>query len=385
MSELIIPAPQELTELLRRTREFTESRIYPVEAKLSKGDAESQQLNAKLQEEAKVAGLWALGLPVEMGGGGLSMKSLFFVQEEQGRSEFGNAIFGSSTRQDVLSLATYGSPALKNRYLQSLVSSGQVPALSMTEPGTSGSDPSGLSAHARMDGAEWVINGHKWFITGADVAPYHTVMCRTGSNPTGRDAFSLLVVPQGTPGVQLVREMELMGLRRGHWEVRYENVRVPADYIVGGIGNAGVVAQARLAPGRLLHAARWIGQARRAFELMKARLNERKAFGGLLRDKQLMQQHVFDSAAEIEMCHLLGLATAELLDQGDKARVPVGMLKVVASRMQQAVIDRAVQVFGSEAFIEESPLSVLYRTARLGRIYDGPDEVHIENVVGRLL
>src|SRR5205085_101239 len=133
------------------------------------------------------------------------------------------------------------------------------PALSMSEPGSSGSDPCGLKATAVREGDAWVVNGHKWFITGADVAPFHTVMCKTGTDAKGRDAYSLLVVPKGTNGVQLVRETPVLGLRRGHWEVRYDNVRVPADYMVGQPGQAGLVAQARLAPGRLFHAARWLG------------------------------------------------------------------------------------------------------------------------------
>jgi alkylation response protein AidB-like acyl-CoA dehydrogenase len=378
------PPPEHLADVLERTRELS-ARVEAAEPMLSAGGADADAAMADLQSRAKAAGLWALGHPTELGGGGLSLPDYTVVHVEQGRSEFGPVAFGSATRQDAMTLAKYGCPELRDRYLATMVETGVVPSLAMTEPGRPGSDPSAIATTARLDGDRWVIEGHKWFVTGADTSPYMTVMCRTEPAEAGSRAYTMIVVPRGTEGVELVRSTSLLGLDRGHWEVRFHGAAVPAEWTIGARGEAFAVAQERLAPGRLLHAARWIGQARRALELLCERLATRAVSSGLLRDKQLLQQHAFDSYAEVESCYLLAVAAAEALDRGESGRLQVGVLKVVGARMQQAVIDRAVQVMGAEALTEDSPLSRMFRTARFGRIYDGPDEVHIESVVRRLL
>jgi alkylation response protein AidB-like acyl-CoA dehydrogenase len=372
-------------DLVARTGAFLEEHVYSAEPALSSGGAEAQATLRDLQSRAKDAGLWALGHPTELGGSGLGLVPFLTVQEEQGRSEYGNFVFGSATRQDVLSLAAHGSDEVKERFLDALVTDGVTPSLAMTEPGVSGSDPLSLRTHARLDGNEWVINGLKSFVTGAENSPYYTVMCRTEPGVADRDAFTLILVPQGTRGVRLIRETPLLGLARGHWEVEFDDVRVPGDYAIGEPGRAFAIAQERLTVGRLLHAARWIGLARRAFDLMCVRLNERSAGGASLAKKQLMQQHVFECHAEILTTHLLAVEAARKIEVGDDARLEVGTLKVIGSRMQQIVVDRAVQVFGADGLTDDFALSAMYRVARFGRIYDGPDEVHIESVAKRLL
>jgi acyl-CoA dehydrogenase len=378
------PVPDRLAEVCAATRAFVETSVYPQESTLSAGGALAAAVLRQLQDAARAAGLWGLGLPPEYGGS-LELLDFAYVSEEQGRSEFGAAIFGSVARQDVLTLAKYGSPALQRRYLDLLVTDGTVPSLAMTEPQKSGSDPMGIEATGVLEGGNWRLNGHKWFVTGAAASPYTTFMCRTEPDARSGAAFSLIAVPNGTPGVEVVRETLLLGLPRGHAEVRYTDVLVPEDHLVGGRGQAMAIAQERLAVGRLLHAARWVGQGRRALDMMAARIRDREVAGGRLSGMQLAQQLLFDSFAEVESCHLLMVAAARALERGSAGRVEVGVLKVVGARMQHSVLDRALQIFGAEGLTDDTPLSRMSRVARFGRIYDGPDEVHIVSVARRLL
>ena len=195
----------------------------------------------------------------------------------------------------------------------------------------------------------------------------------------------MIIVPAGTPGFRIVRETPVLGMNAGHFEVAYDNVRVPRANLLGPRGAGFTIAQERLGPGRIFHAMRWLGQAQRAFDLMCHRLNSRVAFGEALARKQLMQQHVFESFAEIQSCRLLTLHTARKIDAGEQAREEIATIKVVAARMLHNVIDRAVQVHGALGLTDDTPLSRMYRNARLGRIYDGPDEVHVHTVGRRLL
>ncbi len=260
------------------------------------------------------------------------------------------------------------------------------PSFAMTEPEVSGSDPTGIRTTAVLDGGDWVIRGHKWFTTGAARAAYTTVMCRTEPDGTPpHQAFSMIIVPTDTPGYEIVRETPVLGLRGGHCEVRYNDVRVPEGNLLGPRGQGFRIAQQRLGPGRIFHCMRWLGQAQRAFDLLCARLNARSAFGGPLADKQLMQQHVFESHAEIQASRLLTLQAAERIDAGDEARVEIGVIKVVGARMLHNVVDRAIQAYGAAGLTDDTPLSRMYRHAREARLYDGPDEVHVQSVARRIL
>ncbi|YCK38773.1 acyl-CoA dehydrogenase family protein [Actinomadura sp. ATCC 39365] len=259
------------------------------------------------------------------------------------------------------------------------------PSFAMTEPAVSSSDPTQLTTSAVLDGDEWVINGHKWFTTGASVAAYTTVMCRTEPDAPPHRAFSMILVPTDTPGYTIVRETPVLGLDGAHCEVRYDDVRVPAANLLGERGHGFVIAQRRLGPGRIFHCMRWLGQAQRAFDLMCRRLHARTAFGEPLAAKQLMRRHVFDSYTEIQAARLLTLQAAEAVDAGSQARVEIGAIKVVGARMLHNVIDRAVQVYGAAGLTPDTPLERMYRHARAARVYDGPDEVHIDAVGRRLL
>jgi alkylation response protein AidB-like acyl-CoA dehydrogenase len=386
MPAMSFEVPAHVRPLRDAVEAFMRERVEPVEPLLHRGGDEARRVLRSLQDQAKAEGLWALGHPAELGGGGLPFMDYVYVNEVQGRSEFGQLALGTFTLQDSLMLHRYASEEWRERYLRPLVQAEISPSFAMTEPDVASSDPTQLRTRAVLDGDDWVINGRKWFTTGADRAAYTTVMCRTEADDVApHRAFSMIVVPTDTPGYRIVRETPVLGIHGGHCEVVYDDVRVPASNLLGPRGQGFVIAQERLGPGRIFHCMRWLGQAQRAFELMCDRLNSRVAFGEPLAAKQLMQSHVFESYAQIQACRMLTLHAAAAIDRGEQARVEIGAIKVVGARMLHDVIDRAVQVYGAAGLTDDTPLSFMYRAARFARIYDGPDEVHIQSVAGRIL
>jgi alkylation response protein AidB-like acyl-CoA dehydrogenase len=377
--------PEHVRPIRQAVLDFMIERVEPVEQTLHEGGDDAGLIIRRLQAEAKSEGLWALGHPKELGGGGMPFLDYVYVNEVQGRSEYGQIALGTYTLQDSLMLHKYANEQWRERYLAPLVQAEISPSFAMTEPDVASSDPTQLQTAAVLDGDEWVITGRKWFTTGANRAAYTTVMCRTEPDAADHAAFSMIVVPTDTPGYTIVRETPVLGIRGGHCEVLYDDVRVPKENILGPRGHGFVIAQDRLGPGRIFHCMRWLGQAQRAFELLCNRLNNRTAFGEPLAAKQLMQQHVFESYAEIQACRMLTLHAASKIDQGDQARVEIGTIKVVGARMLHNVIDRAIQAYGAAGLTDDTPLSHMYRAARFGRIYDGPDEVHVHTVARRLL
>ena len=373
-------------ETRAKVKAFVEDKIYPQESVLQGDDRSAANLAlGELIDEAKLAGLWALGHPVEIGGQGMPFLEYVYINEVIGRSEYAQKVFGTLTHQDSIMLHEYASEKWKKEYLQPLVSGEVYPSFAMTEPNISSSDPTQLQTSAVLEDGNWVINGRKWFTTGADEAAYTTIMCRTETGVDAHKSFSMIVVPTNKRGYNIIRDTPLLGLNSGHFEVEYDNIRVPEDHLLGGRGEGFLIAQKRLGPGRIFHCMRWLGQAQRAFDLMCHRLHERRAFGGSLADKQLMQLHVFNSLSEIQACRQLTLQAARRIDSGDAARIEIGMIKVVGAKMLHNVIDRAVQVYGAEGLTDDTPLSRMYRHAREARIYDGPDEVHIQSVARQLL
>ena len=376
--------PEHIRPLRQRVRRFIEERVYPVEPALDQGGDEARVVLRGLMQQAKAEGLWALGHPSELGGGGLPFLDYVYVNEIVGRSEHAMIALGTHSLQDSIMLNLYATPEWRDRYLQPLVAGEIFPSFAMTEPDVASSDPTQLQTHAELDGDTWVINGRKWFTTGANVAAYTTVMVRTEPGAPDHAAFSMIVVPTDTPGYTIVRETPVLGIRGGHCEVAYDNVRVPRANLLGDRGAGFLIAQQRLGPGRIFHCMRWLGQAQRAFDLMCERANARRAFGSTLADKQMIQEMIFETAAEIQSCRLLTLDAAHKMDRGEAARVEIGIIKVVGARMLHNAIDRAIQVFGAKGLTADTPLERMYRAARFGRIYDGPDEVH-KATVGRLL
>jgi alkylation response protein AidB-like acyl-CoA dehydrogenase len=234
-----------------------------------------------------------------------------------------------------------------------------------------------------------VIDAHKWFSSGADGAAFGIVMVVTEPEAELHARASMILVPTDTPGYELVRRIPVMGHEgRGwgtHCETRFTGVRVPITNTLGEPGHGFRIAQKRLGPGRIHHVMRWLGQMQRAFELMCARALEREGSGGPLAEKQTIQNWIAESAADIQACRLMTLQAAQRLDEGDEARVEISLIKFFAARVLGEVLDRAIQVHGGLGLTEDTPLALMWRMARAGRIYDGPDEVHKAVVARRIL
>lgn len=379
-------ASMPLRELRQRVLRFVEDRIYPAETTLDGASrAQRRVLLQELMQQAKDAGLWALGHPRELGGQGLPFMDYVHINEVIGRSFWAMQALGTLSLQDSLMVDRYGGAPWRERYLLPMVAGEFVPSFAMTEPGISSSDPTQLQTRARLEDGDWRIDGRKWFTTGAADARYTTVMCRSEPDAPDHAAFSLIIVPTDAPGYRIIRELPVLGIAGGHYEIELDGVRVPADHLLGTRGAGFAIAQQRLGPGRIYHCMRWLGQAQRAFDLMCRRLQARSAFGGKLADKQILQSYVFDSAAEIRAARLLTLDAARKLDAGEQARDEIAIIKVVGARTLHAVVDRAVQVHGAEGLTDDTALSLMYRHAREARIYDGPDEVHMQSVARRVL
>jgi len=376
-----------VAELCTRMRSFVDDEVIPLEAELSRQDDDGAAALGGLKRRAKELGLWALGHPEEIGGGGVPFLDFVYLNEIIGRSEFGQLAVGSVSMQDALMLHRHGTEEQRRRWVPGLVSGEILPSVGMTEPEVAGSDPVLVQTTARQDGDEWVINGHKWFTTGARQAAFCTVFARTepDSTPLHR-SISAVIVPTDTPGFEIVRSVPTMGYDPSdHYEVRYTDVRVPMGNVLGGRGNGFLVAQDRLGPGRIFHCMRWLGQAQRAFELMCDRANSRFAHGSVLADKGEIQRYVAESAAQIQAARLMTLDAARVMDAGDDARVQIGLIKFWGARMLHDVVDRAIQVHGALGLTADTPLEAMYRRARYARIYDGPDEVHRMSTARRML
>ena len=379
--------PEHVQAIRQQVLDFVEIEVYPCEAaREDRGSEESLAVIRGLMQKAKEAGLWALGHPKEIGGQGMPFLDYVYINEVVGRSPLATVALGTHSLQDSIMLQEFASPAWRDRYLKPLVEGELFPSFAMTEPDVASSDPTQLQTRAELTDGHWVIRGRKWFTSGADRAAYTTVMCRTEPEGTpDHDSFSMIVVPTETPGYNILRDVKVMGQYGGHCEVEYDDVRVPEDHLLGPRGAGFRIAQRRLGPGRIFHCMRWLGQAQRAFDLMCQRANSRVAFGKTLGEHQQIQKFIFDSAAEIQASRMLTLHAAHRIDQGDEARVEIGLIKVFGAKVLHDVIDRAIQVHGAKGVTEDTPLELMYREARSARIYDGPDEVHVQSTAGRIL
>jgi acyl-CoA dehydrogenase len=379
---------EEIQELRGRYRAFMEEHVYPNERALHADDAD---LIRSLQAKAKEQGLWAPHVPPEAGGTGQGFLAYAHLNEEIGRSTYAQLVFGCQApdagNAEILHL--FGTDEQKERWLKPLVAGEIRSFFSMTEPEVPGSDPTTLRTKAVRDSDEWVIDGHKWFSSGADGAAFGIVMAVTDPEAEPHQRASQIVVPVDTRGVEIVGPTPVFGHAGSGWsthcEVWYRRVRVPVDNTLGEPGDGFRIAQKRLGPGRIHHVMRWLGQMQRAFELLCSYSLEREAFGSRLADKQTVQNWIADSAAEIHACRLMTLDAAHKIDDGDEARVEVSVIKYYAAQALHDVIDRAIQVHGARGLTDETPLAGMYANARAARIYDGPDEVHRMVVSRRIL
>jgi len=383
------PSP-EVAQLRERVLDFMDAEIYPQEREIMEAlDAEvgagvpyPQNLTA-VREKAKAEGLWNLFMPDERFGPGLTNWEYGLLCEEMGRSPMAAPMAFNCSAPDTGNmeiLAEHGSDQQKEDWLEPLLEGRIRSCFSMTEPEVSGSDPTLLQAKATLDGDEWVVDGHKWFTSGAVGADLAIAMVVTDPDAPPYSRASMICVPTDTPGFNLVRPISVMGHDGGpgHCEIRYEECRVPKEFLLGERGAGFAIAQDRLGPGRIHHCMRAIGTAERAHEMMCRRANERSAFGGPLGDKQFVQESIAASRMEIDQARLLTLYAAWKMDTEGKraARQAISAIKIVAANMVMDVLDRAIQIHGSLGMTDDTPLAIMWRFSRMLRLADGPDEVH---------
>ncbi len=388
LAELVPPVG--LEELRARYRAFMDAHVVPAEPAFALEDGDAERLLSSLRARAREEGLWAPHLPPEAGGTGQGFLVYAYLNEEIGRSVWAQYVFGCQAPDagngEILHL--FGTEEQKHRWLEPLVAGEVRSFFSMTEPEVPGSDPTTLRTRAVRDGDEWVIDGHKWFSSGAEGAGFAIVMAVTDPDAEPHRRATQIIVPADSPGIQIT-PVPVFGHRGSGWsthcEVTYTGVRVPVENTLGEPGDGFRIAQKRLGPGRIHHVMRWLGQMQRAFELLCTRALEREAFGSRLADKQTIQNWIADSAADIHACRLMTLDAAHKIDGGDEARVEISIIKFVAARVLNEVIDRAIQVHGGLGLTDRTPLAAMYAMARGARIYDGPDEVHRMVVSRRIL
>ena len=365
LNEKIIPAEQQMVEESEEIKDGRDGAIM-----------------TSLRKEAKALGLWNLYLPDAEWGAGVSNHDYSVLCEHMGRSAAASRVFNCNAPDtgNAEILAEFGTEAQKKDYLVCLLEGDIRSCFSMTEPDTPGSDPTGLRTSAVRDGDEWVINGHKWFTSGAIGAKVAIAMVVT--NPQGKphERASMILVPTDAPGFNMIRPVSVMGHTGGggHCEIEYADCRVPAENLLGPEHGGFMIAQARLGPGRIHHCMRAIGAAERAFEIMCRHANERSAHGSLLADKQFVQEWVATSRMEIDQARLLTQYAAWKMDSVGKhnARQELSMTKVVVPNMMMNVLDRVIQCLGALGVSDDTPVAAMWRHGRALRIADGPDEVH---------
>lgn len=384
-------------ELNAELSSFMDSHVYPAE------DVYEQQMEAlgdphghpqiveDLKAEARSRGLWNLFMPHETPWtpDPLSNLDYAYLAEISGRSghlapEAMNCAAPDTGNMEVLSL--FGSDAQKDQWLQPLMAGEIRSAFAMTEPDVASSDATNIQLSVRRDGDEYVLNGRKWWISGAasQRCKVFIVMGKTDPDAPRHTQQSMILVPRDTPGLTIVRDLPVFGYqdREGHVELRFEDVRVPAENLIGEEGTGFAIAQARLGPGRIHHCMRCVGIAERALDLMCDRVTNRVAFGRPLADQGVIREWIADSRIEIEQARLLTLKAAWLMDTaGSKgAAIEISAIKVVAPNMALRVVDRSIQAHGGGGVSDDFPLARMYAGLRTLRFADGPDEVHRRQV-----
>jgi acyl-CoA dehydrogenase len=374
-----------IEEQLRRFMDeyvYPNERTYLEQMEASPDPHAEPPVMAEIRAKAKALGLWNLFLPDADYGAGLTNTDYAPLCEIMGRSPIAPRAFNCQAPDtgNAEILAEFGSPEQKKRWLEPLLEGDIRSCFSMTEPETSGADPTGLRTRARRDGDHYVIDGHKWFTSGAMGARFAIVMTVSDPEAPMHQRATMLIVPTDTPGFRIARAVSVMGHvgGGGHCEIYYDGCRVPVENRLGPEGAGFVIAQARLGPGRIHHCMRAIGAAERAFEIMCRHANSRKAFGSTLGEKQFVQEWIASSRMEMDQARLLTLYAAWKMDTYDKkvARQEISMIKVVAPNVMMNVLDRVIQCLGSLGVSDDTPVAALWRHGRALRLADGPDEVH---------
>jgi acyl-CoA dehydrogenase len=376
---------------------FVREQVWPLETLIDElGPDGLGRAIAPLRDEVKARGLWAAHLDPQLGGQGFGQVKLGLMHEILGTSPIAPLAFGNaapdSGNSEILALA--GTPEQKERYLYPLLEGDLKSAFSMTEPDTAGSDPTLLETVAVRDGDGWVLNGHKWFSSNGSIADFLIVMAVTNPDARPHQRASMFIVDADAAGVQILRDVATMehpwesfGRYGNHAEIIYEDVRLQGEALLGAEGAGFLIAQQRLYPGRIHHCMRWLGVAKRAFDMLCERSLYRHAHGSTLSGHQTVQNWIADSAAQMQAARLMTLHAAWKMDTEGvaAARQDIALIKFYGARALHDVIDRAIQAHGALGYSTDLPLEAMYRFARAARIYDGPDEVHRASVARQIL
>jgi alkylation response protein AidB-like acyl-CoA dehydrogenase len=379
-----VDMPEEHRMLQDLVARFVDEQLMPLEANVIAREIKGEQLRLTVQEEApllkkcKELGLWALDAPEEFGGANLP--ALMGVNEELSRTIV-PFIFPPDS-PNLHMLMAVATAEQRRKYLEPYAKGIAKSAIAISEPGAGG-DPAGLTTKAEMMGNEWVINGRKLWVSRVPAADFIVVMARVGKEP-GHKGITAFIVEKGTKGFEIARDIPMLGGHRTY-ELAFDNMRLPADAILGEVGQGFSPMQLRLNVRRLQIGAWAIGLSRRALDMMCAHVKQRKTFGALLADRQAIQWWIADGATKIHACRLMVQDAAGRLDRGEDVRQVASMVKVFATEMATEIIDHAIQSFGAMGVTKELPLQLMAQKARVMRIYEGPSEVHRMTIAKRIL
>ena len=379
----------ELEDLRLRVRAFLEEVVVPTEKTLDEDDRDAY-VTALLgmRKAAFEAGLWCPHMPEEFGGMGLSHVEMAMVQAEAAKTYYGPWVLNCQAPDEgnMHTLLHWATDEQKEKYLKPLCDGRMWSCFAMTEPEVAGSDPTLIQTRAYQDGDEWVINGHKWFISNAHRANFAILIARTEDDPDlPQAANTAFLVDIPSEGWTEVRQVETMHGSTGHSEILIEDLRVHNDQMLGGRGQGHLLGQARLGPARLAHCMRWIAQAETALDMMVDRSLNRFSHGSILAEKQGVQWMIADSAMELYQAKLMVLHAAYKIDNGEDFKSEVSMAKHFVANSLNRIIDRAIQVHGALGYSTDTPLAHMFQHARWARFADGADEIHQMRIAQRTI
>ena len=380
----------EIEDVRMRVRDFMDKEVRPRWDSTDHDDRKAVvkaivELRDRARNEWK---LWLPHMPAEWGGMGLGPTAMAAVSAEAAKVGIGPFVLNAQAPDEgnQHTLLHWGTPEQKEKYLRPLCEGTTRSCFAMTEPEVAGSDPTLIKTHAYQDGDEWVLNGHKWFISGARGARFALVIARTEDNPDlPQAANSCFIVDIPTEGFDIVRDIETMSGSHNHCEIFLRDVRVSKDNMLGGRGQGHLLGQYRLGPARLAHCMRWIGQAETALDMMVKRSLERFSHGSLLAEKQGIQWLIADSTVELYQCKLMVLHAAYRIEHGLPFTSEVSMAKHFVANSLWRIVDRAIQVHGALGYSNDTPLAHMLQQARWSRFADGADEIHQMRIAQRTI